>query len=61
MKPSQTLHNYHYFKPPLGQFDVISLDRGTKFYDNQLTIHASPTTRAFKKITHGPQVLSKRP
>jgi hypothetical protein len=43
MKPPQALRNYHLFKPPLGQFDVISLNRGTKFYDYQLTIHASPT------------------
>jgi hypothetical protein len=49
MKPPQTLNIYHLFKPPLGQFDVISLDRGTKFYDNQLTIHASPTNQSFKK------------
>jgi hypothetical protein len=49
MKPPQTLNNYHLFKPPLEQFDVNSLDRGTKFYDNQLTIHASPTNQSFKK------------
>jgi hypothetical protein len=32
MKPHQTLHNYHLyhlFKPPLKQFDDISLDRAT--------------------------------
>jgi hypothetical protein len=31
MKPPQDLYNYHLFKSPLGQFDVISLDRGIKF------------------------------
>jgi cytochrome c1 len=60
MKPPQALHNYHLFKPPLGQFDVISLDRGTKFYDNQLAIHASHTKQSFKKITHGPQTSKEK-
>jgi hypothetical protein len=47
MKPPQALHNYHLFKPPLGQFNVISLDRVTKFYNNQLTIHPLPTNQRF--------------
>jgi hypothetical protein len=54
MKPPKVLHNYHLFKPPLEQFSVISLDQGTKFYDNQLTIHPSPTNQSFKKIAHVP-------
>jgi hypothetical protein len=47
--PFQALHNYHLCKPPFGQFDVISLSRGTKFYNNQLTIHTSPANLSFKK------------
>jgi hypothetical protein len=45
MKPPQALHNYHLFKPALRQFDVLFLNRGIKFYDNQLTIHAPPTNQ----------------
>jgi hypothetical protein len=60
MKPPQNLRNYHLFKPHLKQFDVISLYRGTEFYDSQLTIHASPRNQSFKKIIHGPQASKQK-